>query len=97
MPRFAANLSMMYTEHGFLDRFAAAAADGFDAVEYLFPYAFDRQEIASRLNDLGRHPATSSQASAGWPACRTGSTNSAAASSSKPCLTRSRWLARECT
>ena len=53
MPRFAANLSMMYTEHGFLDRFAAAAADGFDAVEYLFPYAFDRQEIASRLNDLG--------------------------------------------
>ena len=53
MPRFAANLSMMYTEHSFLDRFAAAAADGFDAVEYLFPYAFDRQEIASRLNDLG--------------------------------------------
>ncbi len=53
MPRFAANLSMMYTEHGFLDRFAAAAADGFDAVEYLFPYAVDRREIASRLQDLG--------------------------------------------
>jgi hydroxypyruvate isomerase len=39
MPRFAANLSMLYNEHAFLDRFAAAAADGFDAVEYLFPYA----------------------------------------------------------
>ena len=37
MPRFAANLSMLYNEHPFLDRFAAAAADGFKAVEYLFP------------------------------------------------------------
>lgn len=53
MPRFAANLSMLYPEHGFLDRFAAAAADGFDAVEYLFPYAFDRAEIAARLRDNG--------------------------------------------
>jgi len=53
MPRFAANLSMMYGEHGFLDRFAAAAADGFDAVEYLFPYAFDRAELAARLRDHG--------------------------------------------
>ena len=54
MPRFAANLSMMYTEHGFLDRFAAAAADGFDAVEYLFPYAFDRHELAARLQAQGQ-------------------------------------------
>ena len=38
MPRFAANLSMMFTEHPFLDRFAAAADAGFTAVEYLFPY-----------------------------------------------------------
>jgi hydroxypyruvate isomerase len=53
MPRFAANLSMMYVEHAFLDRFAAAAADGFDAVEYLFPYAFDRAELAQRLADQG--------------------------------------------
>ena len=53
MPRFAANLSMLYNEHGFLDRFAAAAADGFDAVEYLFPYAVDRHELAARLRDLG--------------------------------------------
>jgi hydroxypyruvate isomerase len=42
MPQFAANLSMLYPEVAFLDRFAAAAADGFTAVEYLFPYAYDR-------------------------------------------------------
>lgn len=53
MPRFAANLSMMYTEHDFLDRFAAAARDGFKAVEYLFPYAFERAELATRLRDAG--------------------------------------------
>ena len=53
MPRFAANLSMLYNEHPFLDRFAAAAADGFQAVEYLFPYAFPAQELAQRLADHG--------------------------------------------
>ena len=53
MPRFAANLSMMYVEHDFLDRFAAAAADGFDAVEFLFPYAYDREELRQRLNAQG--------------------------------------------
>ena len=53
MLRFAANLSMMYTEHAFLDRFGAAAADGFDAVEYLFPYEHPRAEIAARLADHG--------------------------------------------
>lgn len=51
MPRFAANLSMMYTEHAFLDRFAAAARDGFAAVEYLFPYAFEADELRRRLDD----------------------------------------------
>jgi hydroxypyruvate isomerase len=53
MPRFAANLSMMFNEVPFLDRFAAAAAAGFDAVEYLFPYAFDAGEIADRLERHG--------------------------------------------
>jgi hydroxypyruvate isomerase len=53
MPRFAANLSLMYTEHAFLERFAAAAGDGFGAVEYLFPYAFERAEIAARLAEHG--------------------------------------------
>jgi hydroxypyruvate isomerase len=53
MPRFAANLSMMYTEHAFLDRFAAAAKDGFTAVEYLFPYEHPAAELASRLKAAG--------------------------------------------
>lgn len=53
MPRFAANLSMLYSEHAFLDRFAAAAQDGFEAVEFLFPYAHPAAELAARLRDLG--------------------------------------------
>jgi len=53
MPRFAANLSMLYNELDFLDRFAAAAADGFTAVEYLFPYAFAPEELAARLQANG--------------------------------------------
>lgn len=50
MPRFAANLSMMYNEHAFLDRFAAAARDGFRAVEYLFPYDFSADVLRARLD-----------------------------------------------
>ncbi|NUO88903.1 MAG: hydroxypyruvate isomerase family protein [Cupriavidus sp.] len=53
MPRFAANLSMMYQEHAFLDRFAAAAADGFQAVEYLFPYEHPAAELRARLDANG--------------------------------------------
>jgi len=53
MPRFAANLSMLYTEHAFLDRFAAAAADGFRGVECLFPYAFAPEAIAAQLQAHG--------------------------------------------
>jgi 2-dehydrotetronate isomerase len=53
MPQFAANLSMMYTEVDLLDRFAAAAADGFAAVEYLFPYEHAPQALAQRLRDHG--------------------------------------------
>ncbi len=49
MPTFAANLSMMFTEHPFLDRFGAAAAAGFTAVEFLFPYAFPAEDIRARL------------------------------------------------
>jgi len=53
MPRFAANLSMLYNDVDFLDRFAAAARDGFKAVEYLFPYAFASDELAARLKANG--------------------------------------------
>jgi len=49
MPQFAANLSMMYPELPFLDRFEAAAKDGFQAVEFLFPYAYTPEELATRL------------------------------------------------
>ena len=49
MPRFAANLSLMFTEWAFLDRFAAAADAGFTAVEFLFPYEFPPDEIGRRL------------------------------------------------
>lgn len=53
MPRFAANLTMLFNEVPFLDRFAAAAAAGFRGVEYLFPYDFPASEIAQRLADHG--------------------------------------------
>ncbi|WP_213878473.1 2-oxo-tetronate isomerase [Pseudomonas sp. dw_358] len=53
MPRFAANLSMLYPQHDFLDRFAAAAADGFKAVEYLFPYDYSPEQLKQRLTDNG--------------------------------------------
>ena len=53
MPKFAANLSMLYLEFDFLDRFEAAAKDGFKAVEYLFPYAFGSRDIAARLQANG--------------------------------------------
>lgn len=53
MPRFAANLSMMYTEHSFLERFSAAAQDGFEAVEFLFPYDFPADTIAGLLSQHG--------------------------------------------
>ena len=51
--RFAANLSMLYTELPFMQRFAAAAKDGFKGVEFLFPYAFDAQKIAAQLKQHG--------------------------------------------
>jgi hydroxypyruvate isomerase len=53
MPRFAANLSMMFTELPFLDRFEAAAKVGFKGVEFLFPYEFPASEISSRLKANG--------------------------------------------
>ncbi len=53
MPKFAANLSMMYQEHEFLDRFAAAADDGFKGVEFLFPYDFSPADIKARLDARG--------------------------------------------
>ena len=53
MPQFAANLTMLFNEHEFLDRFAAAAKAGFKAVEFLFPYAYPVAELQRRLKDNG--------------------------------------------
>lgn len=53
MPRFAANLSMLFTELPFMDRFTAARTAGFEAVEYLFPYAYPKDELARALRENG--------------------------------------------
>lgn len=66
MPRFAANLSMLYPELEFLDRFEAAARDGFEGVEYLFPYAWDAREIAARLKANGLQQVLFNAAPGNW-------------------------------
>jgi hydroxypyruvate isomerase len=53
MPRFAANLSFLYQNLPFLERFAAAAEDGFRAVEFLFPYEFAAERIAAAARKAG--------------------------------------------
>ena len=66
MPNFAANLSMMFTEVPFLDRFAAAADAGFRAVEFLFPYEHTPSEIAARLQQHGLTQALFNVAPGNW-------------------------------
>jgi hydroxypyruvate isomerase len=53
MPRFAANLTMLFNELPFLDRFEAARDAGFKGVEYLFPYGFEKEALAERLQEFG--------------------------------------------
>ena len=53
MPKFAANLTMLFTERPFLDRFEAAARAGFKAVEFLFPYGYDVHELRHLLDANG--------------------------------------------
>lgn len=55
MPKFAANLTLLFTELPLLDRFEAAAEAGFKAVEVLFPYDVAAQEIQRRLTAFGLH------------------------------------------
>jgi len=66
MPRFAANLTMMYTEHSFLDRFAAAACDGFKAVEYLSPYEHPAAMLAALLQQHGLRQVLINSPSGDW-------------------------------
>ncbi len=53
MPKFSANISMLFKEVDFLDRFERAAAAGFRAVEFLFPYEWDKDELKERLQSFG--------------------------------------------
>ena len=53
MPKFAANLTMMFNEVPFLDRFEAAAKAGFKYVEYLWPYEFPAQTLKAKLEQYG--------------------------------------------
>ncbi len=53
MPKFAANLTMLYNEVDFVDRFEAAASNGFKGVEYLFPYAYPKEKLAEALQRNG--------------------------------------------
>ncbi len=53
MPKFAANLTMLYNELPFLDRFEAAAKDGFAGIEFQFPYDFDKKDIAANMSRYG--------------------------------------------
>jgi len=68
MPRFAANLSFMYQDLPFLERFAAAAVDGFEGVEYLFPYDYPAEEIATRLQAHGLQQALFNLPPGDWSA-----------------------------
>src|SRR5450830_388135 len=72
MPQFAANLSMLYPELAFLDRFEAAAKDGFQAVEYLFPYLYERRELAARLQHNGLQQVLFNAPPGDWEGCERG-------------------------
>ena len=95
MPKLAANLSMMFTEHEFLDLFDAAAEAGFAAVEFLFPYDHPPEAIAERLDRnrltqalFNLPPAAGTKASGGSPPCPRGSTNSSPASRAHSTMSR---------
>ncbi len=66
MLKFAANLSFMYTEVPFLERFAAAAKDGFKAVEYVSPYVAPPEEIAGLLKANGLEQALFNLPAGNW-------------------------------
>jgi hydroxypyruvate isomerase len=66
MPKFSANLSMLFTELDFLDRFAAAARNGFTSVEYLFPYAYPKDQLAETLSRHGLKQALHNLPAGNW-------------------------------
>ncbi len=68
MPRFCANLSMLFGEVGFLERFARAARAGFKGVEYLSPYEWEAEELASRLETYGLEQVLHNLPAGNWAA-----------------------------
>ena len=86
MPKFAANLTMLFNEVPFLERFAAAAQAGFTAVEFLFPYPYPAADLAERLAAnrlrlvLHNLPAGNWEAGVASPACPIASPSSATVS-----------------
>jgi hydroxypyruvate isomerase len=68
MPKFSANLSMLFQEHDFLDRFDAAAAAGFAAVEYIGPYDHPPETVAARLQKNGLQQALFNMPLGSWAA-----------------------------
>ena len=74
MPRFAANLSMMFNEVPFLDRFKAAAAAGFTAVEFLFPYEYSPEEVAAKAKAAGTQVVLFNMPAGNWGAGERGIT-----------------------
>jgi hydroxypyruvate isomerase len=68
MPKFAANLTMLFNEVPFLERFALARKAGFDAVEFQFPYAWPAAEIRRRLDEHGLAPVLHNLPAGNWDA-----------------------------
>ncbi|WP_298933913.1 hydroxypyruvate isomerase [uncultured Ramlibacter sp.] len=68
MPIFAANLTMLFTELPFMERFAAAAAAGFKHVEYLFPYPYAKEELAAALKANGLQQVLHNLPAGNWDA-----------------------------
>jgi hypothetical protein len=99
MPRFNANLTMLFTERPFLDRFEAAAKAGFTGVEYLFPYDFAVVDLVQRLKAHGLTQALHNMPAGAGPAasaasrsCRAARTSSRPASK-RPSPMPRRWTA----
>jgi hydroxypyruvate isomerase len=95
MPKFAANLTMLFTEVDFLDRFEAAAKAGFKGVEYLFPYPYPKEALAERLARCGLTQVLHNLPAGDWakggaesPACQAGKRSSATASSQRLAMRR---------
>ena len=68
MPNFAANLTMLFNEVDFLDRFGAAAAAGFKGVEYVSPYEYDKGQLAELLQEHGLTQALHNMPVGDWDA-----------------------------